>query len=297
MSGSGRLLHELSTAELLAVLEAADDDALQAAHAAAAPTARVVDAVVRCWPRGGRLIYVGAGTSGRIGALDAAECAPTFGVDEARVRAVIAGGARALTHAVEGAEDSEEAGREAIEELDVGAADVVVALSASGATPFTCAALEEAMRRGATGAAITCSAGSRLAAAARIAVVVAVGREVIDGSTRMKAGTAQKLVCNAISTAAFIRLGRVWGEHMVAVRTSSDKLRLRATAILQKLADCDDEEAAGALLAEAGNDLPTALLMARSGVARPAAQRYLERAHGDVHRALALALAGDGLAS
>ncbi len=293
MTGDDQRLHELSTAELLAVLEAADGDALQAAHAAAPQTALVVDAVVRCWPQGGRLIYVGAGTSGRIGALDAAECRPTFGVDEARVRAVIAGGAGALAHAVEGAEDSEEAGREAIGKLDVGAADVVVALSASGTTPFTCAALEEATRRGATSAAITCSPGSRLAASARIPVVLAVGREVIDGSTRMKAGTAQKLVCNAISTAAFVRLGRVWGEHMVGVRTSNDKLRLRATAILQKLADCDDEEAAG-LLAEAGDDLPTALVMALSGVAREAAERYLERAHGDVHRALALA--GDGLA-
>jgi len=295
VSGDGQPLHELSTAELLAVLEAADGDALRAAHAATVQTALVVDAVVRCWPQGGRLIYVGAGTSGRIGALDAAECRPTFGVDEGRVRAVIAGGTRALAHAVEGAEDCEEAGREAIEELDVGAADVVIALSASGATPFTCAALEEATRRGATGAAITCSAGSRLAAAARIPVILAVGREVIDGSTRLKAGTAQKLVCNAISTAAFIRLGRVWGEHMVAVRTSNDKLRLRATAILRKLAGCNDEEAAVALLAEAGNHLPTALVMARSGVAREAAERYLERAHGDVHRALSLA--GDGLSS
>ena len=295
MSGDSERLHELSTAELLAVLQTADGDAVRAAHDAAPDVARLVDVVVERWPQGGRLIYVGAGTSGRIGALDAAECRPTFGIEETRVRAVIAGGASALAQAVEGAEDSETVGRDAIVDLKVGAADVVIALSASGTTPFTCAALEAATSRGATGAAITCSPGSRLAAAAHIPIVIAVGREVIDGSTRMKAGTAQKLVCNAISTAAFIRLGRVWGEQMVAVRTSNDKLRSRATAILQKLTDCADEDAAAALLAAAGDDLPTALVMARSGVARDAAAAFLERAHGDVHRALALA--GDGEAS
>lgn len=289
MSIEAPRLHQLATADLLRLLHTADAEALAAAHAAAPHIERVVEALVERWPRGGRLIYVGAGTSGRIGALDAAECGPTFGIAEGRVCAVIAGGERALARAVEGAEDAEEAGVAAMGELDVGELDVVVGLSASGTTPFTCAAVEEAARRGATTAAVTCAAGSRLATAGAITVVLEVGGELIEGSTRMKAGTAQKLVCNAISTASFIRLGRVWDRHMVAVRTSSEKLRRRAVSILQQLAACPDEDAARALLAEAGDDLPTALVMALGGVPRAAATALLERAHGDVHGALVLA--------
>jgi len=289
MSNRAPALHELSTAELLGVLHRADAEALEAAHAAAPHVEQVVDALVRSWPEGGRLIYVGAGTSGRIGALDAAECSPTFGVDEGRVCAIVAGGLRALAEAVEGAEDAEETGIAATAEHGVGGNDVVVGLSASGTTPFTCAALEEAARRGATTAAVTCSASSRLAGAADIAIVLAVGGEMIEGSTRMKAGTAQKLVCNAISTASFIRLGRVWGHHMVAVRTSSAKLRRRATSILQQLAACADEESARSLLAAAGDDLPAALVMALAKVPRETAVELLERTHGNVHQALVLA--------
>jgi len=289
MSAAAQDLHELSSADLLGVLRAADTEAVAAAHATAPQVEQVVEALVGSWSRGGRMIYVGAGTSGRIGALDAAECGPTFGVEDGRVLAVVAGGIRALAEAVEAAEDSEVDGSAAIDGLDVGAADVVVGLSASGATPFTCAALETARRRGATTAAVVCAAGSRLTRAASVAIVLEVGGEIIEGSTRMKAGTAQKLVCNAISTASFIRLGRVWGRHMVAVRTSSDKLRRRATAILQHLSACADEAAAEALLREADDDLPTALVMALGGVSREAATVFLERAHGDVHQALVLA--------
>jgi N-acetylmuramic acid 6-phosphate etherase len=293
MGDDSEALHQLDTATLLRVLQRADGEAVAAAHAAAAEVGEVVDAVVAGWPRGGRLIYVGAGTSGRIGALDAAECHPTFGVPEDRVLALIAGGERALAHAVEAAEDSEADGVGAIEELAVGADDVVVGLSASGSTPFTCAALEDAARRGATTVAVTCTAAGRLVAAASVAVILKVGGEIIDGSTRMKAGTAQKLVCNAISTASFIRLGRVWDRHMVAVSTSSEKLRRRALAILQHLDACADEGAAAALLERAGGDLPTALVMALAAIERPAAAGLLARAHGDVHRALLLAREGE----
>ena len=289
MSDANEDLHELPTAELLAVLQAADEEALAAAHAAAPRIEQAVDAVVACWPRGGRLIYVGAGTSGRIGALDAAECRPTFGIERERVRAIVAGGTAALVRSVEGAEDSEGAGVDAVAAVGAVDADVVVALSASGETPFTCAALEEAGRRGAATVAVTCAADSRLARSAAIPVVTSVGGEIIEGSTRLKAGTAQKLVCNAISTASFIRLGRVWGRHMVAVRMSSEKLRLRAEGILRQIAGCPDQATARALLVSAGDDLPTALVMARSGVAREAARDLLRRAHGDVHRALLLA--------
>jgi N-acetylmuramic acid 6-phosphate etherase len=286
MSADQPGLHQLTTGELLRVLQQADDEALEAAHAVAAQIERAVDALVRGWPEGGRLIYVGAGTSGRIGALDAAECRPTFGIDEGRVCAIVAGGTKALAQAVEGAEDSEASGAAAVVDAGVGNVDVVVGLSASGTTPFTCAALETAAQRGATTVAVTCSASSRVAQGAAIPVVLAVGGEIIEGSTRMKAGTAQKLVCNAISTASFIRLGRVWDRHMVAVRTDSDKLLRRAVSILQQLADCADEDAAGALLESAGNDLPTAIVMTLGGVQREAAEQCLERAHGDIHRAL-----------
>jgi len=289
MNGNAERLHELSTAELLALLQQADAEVLAAAYAASPQIELAVDAVVASWPRGGRLMYVGAGTSGRIGALDAAECCPTFGIDEGRVRALVAGGVEALARAVEGAEDSERVGRETIAAAAVSNVDVIVALSASGATPFTCAALEEAATRHATTVAVTCTADSRLARAAAIPVVVAVGGEIIEGSTRLKAGTAQKLVCNAISTVSFIRLGRVWGRHMVAVRTSSEKLRRRAVSILQELGGCMDDGAARSLLAAAGDDLPTALVMARSGVDRETARGLLQRARGDVHRALLLA--------
>jgi N-acetylmuramic acid 6-phosphate etherase len=284
-------LHELSTARLLQILQVADAEAVAAAHAAAEATARAVDALVEAWPRGGRLIYVGTGTSGRIGALDAAECRPTFGIEEDRVLAIVAGGAAALARAVEGAEDDEEAGIARIAELDAGPHDVVVALSASGATPFTCAALEEAGRRGCRGVAVTAHPSSRLAAAAAIPIIVAVGDEVVDGSTRMKAGTAQKLVCNAISTAAFIRLGRVWGNRMVAVQAGNAKLRRRALAIVEALAGVE-AEAARALLEAAGGDLPTALVMGKAGVDRAAAAECLRRAHGNVPEALRLAGGG-----
>jgi N-acetylmuramic acid 6-phosphate etherase len=282
-------LHRLDTGDLLRLLQQADVEALAAAHAVTGQIEELVETVVERWPRGGRLIWVGAGTSGRIGALDAAECSPTFGLPDGRVLALVAGGERALARAVEQAEDSEEGGAAAIAAHEVGEADVVVCLSASGSTPFTCAALEEASRRGAATAAVTCAPDGRLARAAALVLVLPTGPELIDGSTRMKAGTAQKLVCNAISTAAFVRLGRVWGRHMVAVRTSSDKLRRRAAGILQQLTACPDQESARRLLERAGDDLPTALVMGRAGVDREAAAALLQRCNGDLHAALEMA--------
>ena len=282
-------LHQLDTEALLRVLRDADEQAMAAVHAAAPELARAIDAVVAGWPAGGRLIYIGAGTSGRIGALDASECGPTFGIGSDRVFAIIAGGPRALSQAVEAAEDFEADGVAAIDAAAVAANDVVVGLSASGTTPYTCAALEAARSRRARTVALTCGADSRLVRAADIPVVLSVGGEVIEGSTRMKAGTAQKLSCNAISTASFIRLGRVWDRHMVSVRTSSDKLKRRATGILQHLGASSDEAAAASLLAAAGDDLPTALVMGLGDVSREIAAASLEDAHGDVHRALAIA--------
>ncbi|MFQ5742701.1 MAG: N-acetylmuramic acid 6-phosphate etherase [Acidobacteriota bacterium] len=278
-------LESLSTRELLMTLQRADRQALAAVEVALPAVERAVEALVRSWRRGGRLVYVGAGTSGRLGALDAAECPPTFGVPDERVLSIIAGGPTALLNAQEAAEDDGAAGRAAIDELLIGAADLVVALSASGITAFTCAALERAGQRGATTVAITCHENSRVAELAEIPVVVAVGEEIIDGSTRLKAGTAQKLVCNSLSSAAFIRLGRVCDRYMVAARTSSAKLERRAQAILVALHACDAVEAEQQLEAAGGN-LPTALLMARTGIDRAAAERFLQEADDNVPLAL-----------
>lgn len=280
-----RQLHRCPTRELLELLHAGDRDAVEAVGRALPALEAAVEAVVGCWRAGGRLLYVGAGTSGRIGALDAAECPPTFGVSPARVLAVVAGGPEVLLRAAEGAEDDEGAGREAMVERGVGAQDAVVGLSASGSTPFTCAALEEAARRGATCIAVTGVAGSRLARAAVVAVVLEVGRELVEGSTRLKAGTAQKLVCNALSTAVFVRLGRVLDDQMVGVRPASAKLRRRAVEILSRVVGCGAGEAE-ALLAAAGDHLPTAVLMARAGLDGEAARRRLQRFDGDLVRAL-----------
>lgn len=282
-------LHDRSTAELLEILREADAAAVAAVSRAGANLARAVDAFVETWRNGGRLIYVGAGTSGRIGALDAAECAPTFGAPRDRVLALVAGGEEALVRAVEAAEDDEESGRRAVAAADVETRDLVVGISASGTTPYTCAAVEEAAARGATTVALTGRADVRLARGAAVPVVLDVGTEVVEGSTRMKAGTAQKLACNSITTAGFVRLGRVVGRHMVAVQTRSAKLRSRAAGILEELAGADAGEAV-ALLEAASGELPVALVMAARGIDAGAARRRLEAAGGHVARAME----GDG---
>lgn len=294
MGGDGSPLEERSAAELLELLRAADTEALEAVARAGPALARAVDAFAEAWRRGGRLVYVGAGTSGRIGALDAAECPPTFGAPAARVIALVAGGRDALARAVEAAEDDEEAGRRAVTDAGVGEADLVVGLSASGTTPFTCAALEEAATLGAFTVAITGKPRGRLVDAVDLPVVLEVGDEPVEGSTRMKAGTAQKLACNSITTAGFIRLGRVVGRRMVAVQTGSAKLHRRAVEILRSLAGVGAGEAE-ALLERAGGDLPVALVMAVRGLGAQAARDRLEETGGDVPRAMQ-ATAGQDMA-
>ena len=278
-----------ASAELVELLAVADAQAARAVQDARGAIAAAVDLLVAGWRRGGRLIYVGAGTSGRLGVLDAAEWPPTFGVDPARVVAVIAGGHEALVRSIEGAEDDEGEGAHQMRELDLGEHDMVVGLSASGSTPFTVAALRQAAASGAATAAVTVVAESALARAAQLLIVVDVGAELVDGSSRMKAGTAQKLVCNALSTAAQIRLGRVLDRHMVGVQLTNRKLRARAFGILLSLGAAPSETAAEELLAAAGDDLPTALLMGCANVDRAAASACLESAGGHVPRALSAA--------
>ncbi len=280
-----RALDSKSTRELLRLLNR-EDRRVPAAVARAIPQlARAVDRVVRAWERGGRLIYVGAGTSGRLGNLDASECPPTFAVPAGRVRAVIAGGRRALDRAVEGAEDSAPGGARDIGKLRVGREDTVVGLTASGSTPFVAGALDYARRRGATTVLVTTNPRPAIRNLADIAIIADVGPEAVAGSTRMKSGTAQKMLLNMLTTAAMARLGRVYDNQMVYVALSNRKLRERGVRVLAESAGIDSAQA-GRTLARAGGDLPVALVMRKAGVNKAEAQRRLRRSGGHVRRAI-----------
>ena len=256
---SGADLDRLPTPLLVARLHAGDREAVAAVGRALARIARLADAAAERIGRGGRLVYVGAGTSGRLGALDAAECPPTFGVDPSRVVALVAGGARALRRAVEGAEDDAPAGARAVRAARIGPRDLVVGVSASGTTAFVVAALAEARRRGAATALVTSNPAARAAVDHRIAI--GTGPERIAGSTRMKAGTAAKMVLGLVSSAAFVRLGAVRGGRMVALRPASEKLRKRALRNVAELAGVS-AAAARRLLSAHGWDVGRAIAAA-----------------------------------
>ncbi len=247
--------------------------------------ARAVDRIAKAFERGGRLIYVGAGTSGRLGVLDAAECPPTFGVPPGRVRAVLAGGTRALTRAVEGAEDSRAQGARDLAAHRLTTKDAVVGLSASGSTPYVLGALELARRRGAVTVGVTVNRRSPIARLAGITIAPQVGSEAIAGSTRMKAGTAQKLVLNMLSTAVMVRLGYIYDNWMVHVALTNRKLRQRGVRILAESARKTVAEAERALR-QAGHDLPLALVMLKRGLSRAEARRRLRQAGGNLRKAL-----------
>jgi len=247
--------------------------------------AEAVDAISEALRRGGRLIYVGAGTSGRLATLDAAECPPTFGVPREMVVALIAGGRRALTEAVEGAEDNAAAGGRDVRRVRASKRDVVVGLSASGKTPYVLGALETARRAGARTVAVVCNRGSAAGRAADIAIVAETGSEAIAGSTRLKAGTAQKLIVNMLSTGAMIRLGRVYDNWMAGVAQTNRKLRARALGVLREATGVREPVARRTLTAARG-DLRIALVMLKRGVTRLQAEFVLAAAGGDLRRAL-----------
>jgi N-acetylmuramic acid 6-phosphate etherase len=260
---AGADLDRLPTARLVARLHAGDREAVRAVGRAVPGIARLADAAAERLARGGRLVYAGAGTSGRLAALDAAECPPTFGVPPSRVLALVAGGPRALRRSVEGAEDDRRAGAAAVARAGVGAADLVVGISASGTTPYVLAALAAARRRGAATALVTSNPAARPAVDAR--VVLATGPERIAGSTRMKAGTAAKMALGLLSSATFVRLGAVRGGRMIALRPASEKLRRRAVRNVAALGGVS-AAAARRLLAEAAWDVGRALAAARGRV-------------------------------
>lgn len=245
-------LERMSTAQLLHGINAEDRRVPEAVALVIPALEALVDAVVERMQRGGRLFYLGAGTSGRLGVVDASECPPTFGVPHGLVVGLIAGGDRAIRKAVEFAEDDREQGWKDLQEHGVGAEDTVVGIAASGTTPYVIGALERCNAEGILTAGITCNPGSPLATTARHPIVVVVGPEFVTGSTRMKSGTAQKLVLNMLSTAVMVRLGRVKGNRMVDMQLSNEKLIDRGTRMVMEALGVD-RDAASRLLAEHGS--------------------------------------------
>ncbi len=275
-----------SALEIVEIINREDQKVAKAVRRALPQIAKAVTAIEKAFQRGGRLIYVGTGTSGRLGALDASECPPTFNTPPERVQYLIAGGDKALGHAVEANEDSREAGRADMAKKKPGKQDVIVGLAASGRTPYTIAALEYARERGAMTVAVICNAGSPLAKAAKIAIEVEVGPEVVNGSTRMKAGTAEKMICNMLTTGALTRLGYVYGNLMVNLHLKNQKLVERGIRIVQQVTGLSAEESARAI-DEAGDSIPVALVMIKAKATKAAAVRQLKAAGGSVRRAIA----------
>ena len=269
-------LDRLPTGDILTLMNDEDASVAAAVRATIPQIARTVDELVARIVRGGRLLLFGAGTSGRLAALDAAEWPPTFGTPPDLAQAFIAGGPSALTRAIEGAEDNAELGRDDARSAAVGPDDVALGISASGGAPYVLGALAEARARGALTVGVACRPDSPLEAAADIAIVPVVGPEVVTGSSRLKAGTAQKLVLNMISTATMVRLGKVYGNLMIDVQPTNVKLRARAIRIVREATGADADFAAQAL-AEGGHPR-IAILMLRLGLDRAEAERQLQEA-------------------
>ena len=277
-----------SSLEIARVINTEDAKVATAVKAALPQIAQAIDLIAKALKEGGRLIYVGAGTSGRLAALDASECPPTFNTAPRTVQFVIAGGTKALHTATEASEDSRQLGQREMAKRKPGKHDVVVGIAASGRTPFTVAAIEYARRHGAQTIAVTCNAASPLEKAAHIAVVAEVGPEVIAGSSRMKAGSAQKMILNMLSSGAMTRMGYIYGNLMINVHVKNHKLRERGLTILQRAAGINREAAEQALKA-AQNEVPVALVMLQANVSRAQAAQALKSAQGHVREAITAA--------
>jgi len=281
-------LDRKSALEIARLVNAEDSTVAAAVRHALPQIARAIDLVAAGLRKGGRLIYVGAGTSGRIGALDAAECAPTFNLDPRTVQFVMAGGTKALGIPHEASEDNTRLARDEMARRKPGKHDIVIGIASSGRTPFTLAAVEYARHRGAKTVALTCNRDSPLERAADFGIVTDVGPEVLAGSSRMKAGTAHKMVLNMISTGAMTRLGYVYGNPMVNVSPKNEKLTQRAIAILERATGADHETARRTLQAS-GNRTPVALVMLAAEVSQGEAVAALKKSNGHVRQAIALA--------
>lgn len=279
-------LDEMSAREIVAAMHECDMDVIRAMDAAQPAIARAVEAACAAISAGGRVFYIGAGTSGRLGVLDASECPPTFGVPADMFVGIIAGGDGALRRSVENAEDDPEAGAQALHEDGMRPGDLVVAISASGSAPYCLGALAAARQTGAVTAAIVCNSRSPMAAAADIPIEMVTGAEVLSGSTRLKAGTATKLALNMISTGAMALMGKTYQNLMVDVRATNKKLMDRCVRIVMRATGADRPEAQK-LIASADGDLKRAIVMNLANVASDTARAALEASGGHVKRALA----------
>jgi N-acetylmuramic acid 6-phosphate etherase len=275
-----------SALEIATIMNAEDAKVPHAISAGLPQIAKVIDMVADAIARKGRLIYVGAGTSGRLGALDASECPPTFNTDPKTIRYVIAGGEKALGNAVEANEDSPELGRKDIAKLRPGKKDVVIGIAASGRTPYTIAACEYAKKKGAKTACVVCNTGSPLAKVVDVAIEVNVGPEILAGSTRLKAGTAQKFVLNMITTGAMTRLGYVYGNLMVNVHLKNAKLVERGIGIVMQATGATRDEAIK-VLKMAKNRANIAIVMIEARLTAKDAEKRLKKSNGHVRKAIA----------
>lgn len=274
-----------STREILRIINREDAQVARAVRREIPKIARAVDEIAARLLKGGRLYYLGAGTSGRLGVLDASEIRPTFGTPASMVQGIIAGGSRALTSAMEGTEDSAPRGANDLRVKKITSRDVVVGLTSSGTTPYVLGGLQFARRRGAFTIAVTSNSHAPISRLARVTIAPATGPEVIAGSTRMKSGTAQKMVLNMLSTAAMVRLGHVFDNWMINVAKTNQKLKGRALRILQEATGADSLTA-GHAMRQAGHDLRVAVAMLKTGATAARARRKLAAEHGNLRRAI-----------
>lgn len=278
-------IDELSTEAMLRVINSEDQKVALAVEAIVPQIVQVVEAIAEAFSNGGRLIYCGAGTSGRLGILDASECPPTFGTPRSQVVGLIAGGHDAILQAVENAEDNQQQGAQDLQAIHFSANDVLVGIAASGRTPYVLGALAYAKQQGAFTAALTCNPGSPISHSCDVALTPVVGPEVVTGSSRMKAGTAQKLVLNMLTTGAMIRSGKVYGNLMVDVEATNQKLVQRQLNIVRQATECDDAVAQQALTA-CGGHCKTAIVMVLANLNADEARALLRQNHGFIRRAL-----------
>lgn len=278
-------IDSLSTLEMVKAINREDHLVAQAVEKVLPAVAEAVDAIAKALDEGGRLVYCGAGTSGRLGLLDASECPPTYSADPGTVQCLMAGGREAMFRAVEGAEDSRELGREDMQSIGFSGKDILVGIAASGRTPYVLGCMEYARQLGAVTAAVTCCPGSAIDRSADIAIAPTPGPEVVTGSTRMKSGTAQKMVLNMLSTGAMIKLGKVYGNLMVDVKPSNEKLIRRCETIVCQATGCGGDQARTAL-SRCGYHPKTAIIMILCGVDEQKARELLSETKGHVAEAI-----------
>ncbi|MCS0673321.1 N-acetylmuramic acid 6-phosphate etherase [Cytobacillus firmus] len=276
----------MTTEEIITIINQEDTIVPNAIAREISHIVKVVDEITDSFKKGGRLIYVGAGTSGRLGIIDASECPPTYGTDPEMVVGIIAGGKEAMTEAVEGAEDDSEQGRQDVADIHLSDKDVLVGIAASGRTPYTIGALQYGNEVGAVTVAVACTKDSEMGRIAKYTIAPITGPEVVTGSTRMKAGTAQKLVLNMLTTASMIKLGKVYGNLMVDVQMTNEKLFKRAENIVKMATGASDEEAQAALK-EQNHNTKAAILQILTGLKGEAAARLLKKHNGYLREAIA----------